>query len=73
MFTVDAQNQHHIQQRAQQYRQKYSQFAQWAKGYGLIRHSDETHVRVFDLCQQLLCENPQGHPRYPRIIAGKWL
>lgn len=47
---------HRVQQRARQYRDKYPEFAQWAKGYGVIQHEDETQVRVFDLCQQLICE-----------------
>lgn len=50
------QDQHRLQQRARQYRKRYAPFAQWAQGYGVIQHSDETQVRVYDLCQQLLCE-----------------
>ena len=46
---------HRIQQRAVQYRQRYPQFANWAKGRGVIEHTDLTQVRVFDLCQELVC------------------
>ena len=46
---------HRIQQRAAQYRQRYPQFANWAKGRGVIEHTDLTQVRVFDLCQELVC------------------
>lgn len=46
---------HRIQQRAAQYRQHYPRFAHWAKGRGVIEHADVTQVRVFDLCQELVC------------------
>lgn len=46
---------HRIQQRAAQYRQYYPRFARWAQGSGVIEHSDLTQVRVFDLCQELVC------------------
>lgn len=56
MHIVDPQDLHRIAQRAKLYRAIYPQFAHWAEGYGVITHRDETQVRVFDLCQQLLCE-----------------
>jgi len=56
MYTIDPQNHHRIEQRARLYRETYSAFAHWADGYGVIQHSDETQVRIFDLCQQLVCE-----------------
>jgi phosphoketolase len=46
---------HRVQQRAAQYRQHYPRFARWAKGRGVIEHTDLTQVRVFDLCQELVC------------------
>lgn len=55
MYAIDQQNDHRIQQRARLYRDTYPAFARWAEGYGVIQHRDETQVRVFDLCQQLLC------------------
>jgi len=55
-FLLDEQNQHRIEQRANLYREKYPAFKKWAEGYGVIKHTDETQVRVFELCQLLLCE-----------------
>ena len=55
MYAIDQQNDHRTQQRAKLYRDTYPAFARWAEGYGVIQHRDETQVRVFDLCQQLLC------------------
>ncbi|MBR9910237.1 MAG: xylulose 5-phosphate 3-epimerase [Gammaproteobacteria bacterium] len=62
MYVIDQQNDHRIEQRAKLYRDTYPAFADWAKGYGVIKHRDETQVRVFDLCQQLVCEG-----RFKRI------
>lgn len=56
MYAIDQQNDHRIEQRARMYRETYPAFAHWASGYGVIRHRDETQVRIFDLCQQLVCE-----------------
>jgi phosphoketolase len=56
MFPVNNEDQHCIQQKAALYRAHYPAFAVWAKGYGVIQHTDETQIRVFDLCQQLLCQ-----------------
>ena len=47
---------HRIQQRAAQYRQRYPQFANWAKGRGVIEHTDLTQVRVFDLTARALLQ-----------------
>ncbi len=58
MPTVELQDQHLIQHKANLYRTSHPPFAEWAKGCGVIQHSDETQVRVFDLCQQLLCVKP---------------
>ena len=62
MFPTNHEDLHRIQQRADLYRSSYPAFAQWAKGCGAVQHSDETQVRVFDLCQQLLCQG-----RYERL------
>jgi len=62
MYVIDQQNDHRIEQRARMYRETYPAFAHWAEGYGVIQHRDETQVRVFDLCQQLVCEG-----RFKRI------
>jgi phosphoketolase len=46
---------HHHQSamRAQHYRQHDVAFAAWAAGYGVIRHEDDTQVRVFELIGEL--------------------
>ncbi|WP_323844275.1 xylulose 5-phosphate 3-epimerase [Microbulbifer magnicolonia] len=62
MYVIDQQNDHRIGQRARLYRETYQAFAHWANGYGAIQHRDETQVRVFDLCQQLVCAG-----RFPQI------
>lgn len=62
MYVVDPQDHHRLQQRASMYREAHPAFANWAAGYGVIQHSDETQVRVFDLCQQLICDG-----RFSRI------
>ena len=56
MYVIDQQNDHRIEQRARMYRETYPAFAHWANGYGVIQHREETQVRIFDLCQQLVCE-----------------
>lgn len=55
MLLISEEDLHRIQQRAELYRKRYLSFDEWSKGYGVIQHSDETQVRVFDLCQQLVC------------------
>jgi len=56
MYPIIEQDQHRIKQRAALYRASDAEFKLWSQGYGVIKHSDETQVRVFDLCQQLICE-----------------
>ncbi len=43
----------HEAERAAHYRQIDSAFARWADGYGVIQHSDETQVHVYELAQCL--------------------
>lgn len=43
----------HEAERAAHYRQEAPAFARWAKGYGVIQHSDETQVHVYELAQSL--------------------
>ena len=38
-----------IAERAAQYRRDDPGFAKWAEGYGVIRHREETQVRVGEL------------------------
>lgn len=48
---------HRIAQRAAKYRENNAVFAQWAKGYGVIRHEDQTQVRIYELIESLLVEH----------------
>lgn len=57
MYPVSQEDLHRLSQRAELYRKSSSAFEKWARGVGVIRHTDETQVRVFDLCQQLHCMN----------------
>ena len=47
-------------QQAAQYRHDDSQFARWAQGYGVIRHTDETQMRIHDLATRLADQGRQG-------------
>lgn len=49
-----------ITQRATQYRDKDVVFAHWANGHGVIRHEDQTQVRIYDLIQSLVVEGRIG-------------
>ncbi|WP_447980035.1 phosphoketolase family protein [Candidatus Nitrospira bockiana] len=40
-------------QQAAYYRQRHPRFARWAAGYGAIRHTDQTQVRVHDMAGRL--------------------
>lgn len=42
MFPVNEEDLHRLQQRAALYRNSNAVFARWAKGYGVICHSDIT-------------------------------
>ena len=42
-----------IAERAAQYRRDDPGFAKWAEGYGVIRHSEETQVRVGELARRV--------------------
>ena len=67
MFPINEEDLHRIRQRASLYREHYPVFARWAEGYGVIKHTDETQVRVFDLCQQLLCQG--GYERLDDVLT----
>lgn len=49
-----------LAQQAAQYRHDDSQFACWAQGYGVIRHTDETQARIHDLATRLADQGRQG-------------
>lgn len=46
-------HQHEIEQRAALYRDRDLIFADWAAGYGVIRHRPQTQVRVYELVDRL--------------------
>lgn len=79
---IAAHEAHRITQRATQYRNNDPVFAQWAEGYGVIRHEDQTQVRVYDLIESLLVEGRiSSHGEALRILfavdriasAAMWL
>jgi phosphoketolase len=51
--TVEAHEKHRIRERAALYRARYPAFAEWAAGYGVIRHDDLTQVRVHEMANLL--------------------
>lgn len=53
-------NERHLSERAAQYRKHDPEFAAWAEGYGVIRHSDETQVRLHELTQALTVRGTAG-------------
>ncbi len=60
MYPSPPEDLHRIQQKAALYRLGNKEFAAWAKGKGVIQHSDETQVRVFDAIQQIIHQQ-QAH------------
>ena len=44
---------HHEEARAAHHRLEDPVFARWAQGYGVIQHSDETQVQIYELAQFL--------------------
>lgn len=56
MTMLSLEDAHRISQRAGLYRSAHPRFAQWAQGQGAITHTDLTQVRVFELCQELVCK-----------------
>lgn len=44
---------HHEAERAAHYRREDPVFARWAEGYGVIQHSDETQVQIYELARSL--------------------
>jgi len=57
MDTIHEQDTRQTAEQAARQRQEDPQFARWAEGYGIIRHSDLTQVRIHDLAASL---GPQG-------------
>lgn len=44
---------HRIEERAALYRHQSTAFAEWAAGYGVIRHDDLTQVRIYEMADLL--------------------
>ena len=49
-----------LAQQAAQYRHDDPQFARWAQGSGVIRHTDETQARIHDIATRLEDQGRQG-------------
>ncbi len=71
-----------IQNRAALYRKQNLAFANWAAGYGVVKHSDETQVRIHEMAEHLalggVVKNMNDVLRYlyaaDRVAsAGMWL
>ncbi len=57
----EGQTAHHEEaERAAYYRNSDLKHARWAQGYGAIRHSDETQVRLYELSQSLISRGSAG-------------
>lgn len=48
--------------RARLYRESAPAFAEWASGYGVIRHSAQTQLRIFELAQLLVAQRKAASP-----------
>lgn len=82
MGTVDSQDDRQLAEQAAQHRNDDPLFARWAEGYGVIRHSDTTQVRIHELAASLgdHGSNGDGVAFYDLLIAldrlasaGLWL
>lgn len=69
-------------ERAAQCREQDEAFARWAQGYGVIRHTDLTQVRVHDMLSRLAAQRQRGDGVSPYDLlhaldrvtsAGMWL
>ena len=54
---------------AKRYREEGADFARWAEGYGVLRHTDETQVRIHELAIRLDKEKADGVPFYDVLFA----
>lgn len=63
-ITAETPQVHRIEERAALYRGQNPAFADWAAGYGVIRHTDVTQVRVYEMADLL---HQQG--RVPDVEA----
>lgn len=53
---MQAHQDHRTTHRARLYRESDPAFAQWAAGYGVIRHAPHTQLRIFELAQLLVAQ-----------------
>lgn len=47
-------------QQAAAYRNDYRDFARWAEGHGVIQHSEETQVCIYQLIQSMAVRGATG-------------
>lgn len=60
MGKTEAQTDRQLAERAAELRAADPQFARWAEGYGVIRHSDETQVRIHELAASVTGSGSRG-------------
>lgn len=53
---------HLLTHRARLHREADAAFAQWAAGYGVIQHSPQTQLRIFELAQLLVAQGRAASP-----------
>jgi hypothetical protein len=68
------------ERKAASYRSENPDFARWAKGYGVIRHSDLTQARIHEMERLLVNKRGDGVAFYQLLhaldrvtSAGMWL
>ena len=68
---VTGHHHHWIEERARLHREADPDFAAWARGYGMIEHSDQTQVRVHDLAGVLVARKQMtSHGDAYRLLAA---
>lgn len=53
---------HLLTHRARLHREADAAFAQWAAGYGVIQHSPQTQLRIFEMAQLLVAQCRAASP-----------
>lgn len=51
----------HVKEKLAAYRHADPAFSQWANGYGVITHSEETQIRIVDMANELLVRGVVGN------------
>src|ERR1051326_2750398 len=54
---------------ARKYRDENKDFSRWAEGYGVLRHTDETQVRIHELAVRFDKQKTDGVPFYDLLSA----